>query len=123
MDGTSGDAGWWYGFSSLSTPGTYFIYDHTNDGRSSVFAIAERIYSNILKDALHLFYCERAAIAKTTPYAQSYRLDGAALAGPRFGHAALLSRRQPVRHCLFVGHVRVRGDQLSQGTFQFDELE
>lgn len=34
-DFASGDQGAWFDFSSVSTPGTYYIYDPTNQVRSS----------------------------------------------------------------------------------------
>ncbi|MEL6659117.1 MAG: cellulase N-terminal Ig-like domain-containing protein, partial [Bacteroidota bacterium] len=34
-DASSGDRGWWFDFSSVSTPGSYYVYDPINDERSA----------------------------------------------------------------------------------------
>src|SRR5271169_2669984 len=36
-EASSGDNGWWFDFSSVVTPGTYFIYDKSNNSRSAIF--------------------------------------------------------------------------------------
>ena len=67
----SGDAGWWFDFSSVSTPGEYYIFDPANNVRSHRFVIDDEVYSHILKSAFRVFYYNRCGIEKQTPYAQS----------------------------------------------------
>src|SRR5471030_1646855 len=35
----SGDRGWWFDFSSIKTPGEYYVYDPSTHKRSAVFKI------------------------------------------------------------------------------------
>jgi len=67
----SGDAGWWFDFSSVTTAGEYYIYDATNNVRSHRFVINDDVYAQVLKSAMRVFYYNRCGIAKQNPYAQS----------------------------------------------------
>jgi len=40
----SGDRGWWFDFSSVNTPGDYYVYDAVNDERSAEFTIGSGVY-------------------------------------------------------------------------------
>jgi len=66
----SGDAGWWFDFSVVTTPGDYYIYDPTNDVRSHRFVIDNEVYDNVLKSAVRAFYYNRCGIAKQSPFAE-----------------------------------------------------
>jgi len=67
----SGDAGWWFDFSSVTQAGDYYIYDPTNDVRSHRFTIDDEIYDRVLKSAVRAFYYNRCGIAKQAPFAET----------------------------------------------------
>jgi endoglucanase len=78
----SGDAGWWFDFSTVAQPGSYYVYDPINKVRSPIFPIAQTVYANILKAAVRMYYYQRAGIAKTAPFAELCWQDTAAYMGP-----------------------------------------
>jgi hypothetical protein len=78
---SSGDKGWWFDFSSVTTPGTYFVYDVTNNVRSPTFSIDQQVYKNIVKAATRMYFYQRSGFAKTTPYVDACFADGAAYVG------------------------------------------
>lgn len=75
VDGESGDRGWWLDFSSISSPGSYFLYDATNNRRSNVFEIRDDIYNDVLKSAGRMFYYNRCNFPKQAPYAETKWTD------------------------------------------------
>lgn len=77
----SGDKVWWFDFSVLQQPGSYYLYDPSNSTRSYRFEIDDHVYDNVLKVALKVFYYQRAGFAKTAPYAGAWT-DGASHVGP-----------------------------------------
>ena len=66
----SGDRGWWFDFSSVIAPGTYYVYDVANNVRSYEFEINDNVYNNALKAAGRMFYYNRCGIEKVAPYAE-----------------------------------------------------
>ncbi len=76
----SGDVVWWFDFSSVTTAGTYFIYDPLNAKRSFTFDIRDDVYVNVLKQSVRMFYYQRSGFAKTAPYAYDWT-DGASHLG------------------------------------------
>lgn len=82
-EASSGDRGWWFDFSSLSTPGTYFIYDAQKNVRSATFQIGEHVYKDILKAAVRMYFYQRSGFAKRSPYAGECWIDDAAYLGPQ----------------------------------------
>ncbi len=78
---SSGDKAWWFDFSSLSTPGAYYIYDPTNDVKSYTFNIAENVYEEALKHAVRAFFYQRSGHEKATQYAGLYWSDNASHLG------------------------------------------
>jgi len=72
----SGDQGWWFNFSSITTPGQYFVYDPTNNVRSPQFEIGNSVYQNVLKHAGRVFFYNRCNSAKQAPYAEGGWTDG-----------------------------------------------
>ena len=82
IEPSSGDNGWWFDFSSVMTPGAYFIYDRTNNVRSAVFQIDQQVYKNILKAAMRMYFYQRSGFAKQRPYADACWVDDAAYIGP-----------------------------------------
>jgi hypothetical protein len=65
----SGDKLWWFDFSDVVDPGSYYIYDPTNDTRSFGFEIRDEIYAEVLKQAMRMFYYQRSGFAKAEEYA------------------------------------------------------
>lgn len=76
----SGDKLWWYNFSAVTTPGTYYIYDPVNNKSSYTFEIRNDIYKVPLYHAMRTFYYQRSGFAKTAPYAGVWT-DGASHLG------------------------------------------
>jgi len=66
----SGDRGWWFDFSTVNAPGSYYIYDVSNNVRSYAFDINEEVYSPVLKAAMRMFFYNRSNFAKQAPYAE-----------------------------------------------------
>jgi hypothetical protein len=65
----AGDRGWWFDFSSVTEPGSYFVFDATNGVRSHRFEIGKDVYKDVLKAALRMFYYNRANFEKKKPFA------------------------------------------------------
>ena len=80
-DASSGDKAWWFDFTSVQTPGTYYILDITKNKRSYSFKIGIAVYNEILKQAVRTFYYQRAGFAKSVPYADAAWADGASHLG------------------------------------------
>ena len=55
----SGDRVWYADFSSLNTPGTYYLYDPANDLKSFDFQISDDVYSQVLTASMRTFYYQR----------------------------------------------------------------
>jgi endoglucanase len=77
----SGDKVWWFTFSSLSTPGDYYIFDKTNNVGSCKFHIGDNTYDEVMKAALKTYYYQRCGTGKATPYAGVGWTDGACHVG------------------------------------------
>ncbi|MGO9931301.1 MAG: glycoside hydrolase family 9 protein [Steroidobacteraceae bacterium] len=82
IEPSSGDKGWWFDFSSVVTPGAYFIYDKTNNARSAIFHIDQHVYQDILKAAMRMYFYQRSGFAKRRPNADSCWVDDPAYIGP-----------------------------------------
>lgn len=74
----SGDKGWWFDFSSLTIPGSYYVYDVNNNVRSYKFDIDNNVYSQVLKVGMRMFFYNRCNFAKQAPYAEVGFTDGVA---------------------------------------------
>ncbi|MFZ5941274.1 MAG: glycoside hydrolase family 9 protein [Bacteroidota bacterium] len=81
-DAASGDRVWHFDFSSLTTPGSYFIQDEQKGERSYTFEISYRAYNEVLKHALRSFFYQRSGFAKEAQYAGAAWADGASHLGP-----------------------------------------
>src|SRR5882672_1368044 len=81
IDPLSGDRGWWFDFSSLSTPGRYFIYDVSRNARSPSFSVDPHVYRGVLKAAMRTYYYQRSAAPKVRPFAGACWVDDAAYVG------------------------------------------
>lgn len=80
----SGDRGWWFDFSSVTTPGDYYIYDTSNNESSAIFSINDMVYDNVLIAASKMFYYNRSHLEKTTPYALTGFTDGVSFVQDEF---------------------------------------
>lgn len=75
-DFMSGDQGWWFDFSSVTTVGSYYVYDAVNDERSASFEIRENPYYDVFHAAGRMFYYNRCNATKEAPYADANWTDG-----------------------------------------------
>ena len=73
----SGDKAYWFDFSSVTTPGTYYVLDVENNERSPAFRIGNDVYRVVLRHALRTFFYQRVGQAKQEPYADAAWVDGA----------------------------------------------
>ena len=80
--GQSGDQGYWFDFSSYTTPGTYYVYDAENDERSATFSIDEAVYEEVMKTAFRMFYYNRCNLAKEETYAGADWTDAVSFLNP-----------------------------------------
>ncbi len=81
IEASSGDRGWWFDFSQLTTPGRYFVFDADRNVRSAVFSIDPRVYAGVLKTAMRTYFYQRSGFAKRQPYASPCWTDEAAYTG------------------------------------------
>lgn len=77
----SGDKGWWFDFSPVITPGSYYIYDVANNVGSYRFEINSNVYKDILKQAMRVYFYQRCNFAKQPPYTDAKWADAAAFGG------------------------------------------
>jgi endoglucanase len=68
VDDNSGDRGAWLDFSTLETPGLYYVFDPKRGGRSHPFEIGDDVYRAVLKSAVRMYYFNRANFEKKPPY-------------------------------------------------------
>ncbi len=87
-DPVSGDKAWWFDFSSVTTPGEFYVFDPANNTRTESFRIAGEVYKEVLRTALRTFYYQRCGVAKTVAYA------GAAWADETACHAGANQDKQ-----------------------------
>ena len=87
-DAASGDKAYWFDFSSVTTPGTYYILDVEKNERSPAFRIDSDVYREVLRHALRTFFYQRAGQAKQEPYAETAWADGPSHVGPLQDHHA-----------------------------------
>jgi len=81
VDAASGDKIWWFDFSSVTSPGRYYILDSQKSIKSFSFSIAADIYNDVLKHAVRMFFYQRVGFAKTATYAGAGWADGASHLG------------------------------------------
>jgi hypothetical protein len=80
-DSVSGDKVWWFDFSDATAPGTYSVVDLDNGLRSPEFRIDDRVYRNVLKHAVRMYFYERAGFTKAPETAGSDWADAASHLG------------------------------------------
>lgn len=81
IDSMAGDKAWWFDFSSVTTPGTYYILDITQNLKSYNFEIKEDVYNAVLKQAVRTFFYQRAGCNKHLPFAEAGWVDNASHVG------------------------------------------
>lgn len=64
----SGDKVWWFDFSSVTMPGSYYVFDPTNNVGSYRFEINDCVYNEALKRSVRTFYYQRCGSAKQYPF-------------------------------------------------------
>lgn len=89
-DASSGDQAWWFDFSSVTTPGDYYVLDVERNVRSFAFSIGTDVYADVLKQALRMFYYQRAGQDKDAAHAGDGWVDGPSHVGPLQDHNARL---------------------------------
>ena len=67
----SGDKIWWFDFTPVITPGSYYVFDVINNVGSYRFEISDCVYHEVMKQALRVFYYQRCGMAKQNPFAQT----------------------------------------------------
>ena len=77
----SGDRGWHFDFSALTTTGAYYVYDTVNKVGSGRFEIGPNVYDAVLKQAVRTYYYQRLNTPKALPYAEAKWTDAAAFEG------------------------------------------
>ncbi len=77
VDSASGDKVWWFDFSSVTAPGRYYVLDSAKEIRSFSFSIANDVYNETLKQAMRVFFYQRAGFEKTANFAGADWADGA----------------------------------------------
>ncbi|HXC07901.1 MAG TPA: glycoside hydrolase family 9 protein [Steroidobacteraceae bacterium] len=82
VEASSGDRGWWFDFSSVTAPGTYFVFDSQRNARSATFRIDQLVYKNVLQAAVRMYFYQRSGFAKHQPFAEACWEDAAAYGGP-----------------------------------------
>jgi endoglucanase len=76
IDTPSGDKAAWFDFSSVTTPGKYYVLNESDNTRSDVFTIADDVYRTVLTQAVRMLYYQRDGIAHTAANAGSDYADG-----------------------------------------------
>ncbi|HYQ40829.1 MAG TPA: cellulase N-terminal Ig-like domain-containing protein, partial [Polyangiaceae bacterium] len=85
-DTSSGDKAWWFDFSKVTQPGTYYVLDTEQNVRSDLFEISETVYREVLKQAVRSFFYQRVGQAKDAKWAGAQWTDTASHVGPGQDH-------------------------------------
>ncbi len=93
-DASSGDKAWHFDFSPVTEIGRYYILDVENNVRSFEFEISPVVYNEVLKQAMRMFFYQRAGCAKEARYAGAAWADGASHVGPLQDKNCRLVQRQ-----------------------------
>lgn len=80
-DNSSGDKAWWFDFSSVNTPGSYYILDVDKNVKSYEFDISNGVYLGVLRHAVRAFFYQRVGFAKEAQHAGTGWADGASHMG------------------------------------------
>lgn len=93
----SGDKVWWFDFSALSAPGSYYVYDVDRKVGSGRFEINNTVYKDVMKAAMRMLYYQRSGFAKTAPYADPGYTDGEAYIQDKKCHFYDSTKIMPVK--------------------------
>jgi len=74
----SGDRGWWFDFSSLTSPGEYYVFDPASHLRSAVFRIGPSVFQGLLHAATRMFFYQRIGTPILKKNAEGPWVDDAA---------------------------------------------
>jgi hypothetical protein len=80
-DSQSGDKAWWFTFTSVTTPGDYYVLDVDKNVRSYTFTIGDTVYRDVLKQAVRMLFYQRAGQAKDAAHAGAGWTDTASFTG------------------------------------------
>jgi hypothetical protein len=117
VDRSAGDRGWWYDFSEVTTPGSYYVVDVRRRVRSATFEIGPDVYDDVLDAALKAFWFNRANVAHERRFAGPWR-GGPVAAGPgQDGAARSVDRRRPATALDLRGGWFDAGDTTKYVTF------
>jgi hypothetical protein len=89
-DASSGDKAWWFTFTTVTAPGTYYVLDVDRGVRSHAFQIADQVYREVLKHAVRVLFYQRAGQNKDAAHAGAGWTDGPSFVGPLQDHACRL---------------------------------
>jgi endoglucanase len=81
IDKSSGDKVWYFDFSSVTEPGTYYVLDNEKNLKSYDFIISADVYNEVLKHAVRTFFYQRAGFKKEARYAGEAWADDASHLG------------------------------------------
>ncbi len=81
VDPSSGDKAWYFNFSGITEPGTYYVLDEEHQLRSHEFIISEEVYNEVLRQAVRTFYYQRAGFKKKAQFAGEAWADEASHLG------------------------------------------
>lgn len=84
----SGDKGWWFDFSAVTTTGSYYIYDVARNVGSYRFEIGPQVYNTLLKIASRMYFYQRVNQSKQPPYVDARWADAASFEGSNQDKAA-----------------------------------
>ncbi|MFH1812319.1 MAG: glycoside hydrolase family 9 protein [Pseudomonadota bacterium] len=81
VQASSGDRGWWYDFSSLTTPGSYVVVDVDQGLRSARFDIDAQVYRQVLRAAVRMYFYNRCGADKSAVLAGACWADSPSFLG------------------------------------------
>jgi endoglucanase len=73
----SGDKIWWFDFSSVTTPGSYYVFDVRQNKRSYSFDIGPAVYDLLARQALAALKMQRCGVARFGQLGTKIWSDGA----------------------------------------------
>jgi len=83
---SSGDKAWWFDFSQITQPGTYYVLDAAQNARSDLFEISDTVYRDVLEQAMRTFFYQRLGQAKDAQWAGAQWADAASHVGAGQDH-------------------------------------
>jgi endoglucanase len=119
----SGDQIWWVDFSSISTPGSYYLYDADNGYRSAVFEIDPCVYGEVLRHGIRAFYYQRCGTPKAMSFAATPWTDASCHLHPsQDSDCRLYNNNDPSTSRELSGGWHDAGDYNKYVNFTFEPL-